>query len=244
MSGRKWIFIRGFTRGQGHWGDFLELFAERYPEDEVQCLDLAGNGERYREMSFSDNRLAALDLRKKSRWLDSGVKVNLFGHSLGAMTAVEWMNVFPQDLNEVYLMNTSHRKSGMPWERFQLQNIAVVGQMMRTKDARDRERHVLTMIANNQERVEKFLPEMAKYTATHPVSLINTGLQLLAATKCEFPPKPNVPTHIICSRGDRLAAVENSLKIAKMWGVDPQVHDWAGHDIAIDDPQWLLEQLK
>ena len=244
MTQRCWILVRGFTRGQGHWGDFLDLFAERYPDDEVQCLDLAGNGERYREMSFSNIRLSALDLRKRSRWLDTGTKIHLFGHSLGAMTVVEWMRLFPQDLNTVYLMNTSDQKSGLPWDRFQVHNLKLVKEIAQTRDPLERERLILGMIANNQERIEKFLPEMAKYSAAHPVSLLNTGLQLAAAARSRFPEQPSVPVRIIASRGDRLASVENSIQIARQWGVTPQIHDWAGHDIAIDDPQWLLDQLK
>lgn len=244
MVSRNWIFVRGLVRGQGHWGDFLEMFAARFSQDRVQCLDLAGNGDRFREASFTDVRTFARDLRRRSTWYGRGKKVHLFGHSLAGMVAAHWADEYPEDIDTLYLMNTSHRRSSRPWERISLNVIKGIPRILLTPDPYARERQVLHLIANDEERIQKLLPRMAAYSAAHPVDPKNFVRQLMAAARCDFPKVPKVPTVLIGSRGDRLASVENTLKIASDWKISPRIHDWAGHDIAIDDPEWLLQQLQ
>lgn len=243
MSGHSWIFIRGLTRGSGHWMDFLPIFREKNPRDEVECLDLAGNGERFRERSLLSTAANARDLRSRSRFIAEGRKVILFGHSLGGMVAVEWARQFPADIEQLILMNTSSRGLGSPFDRLLLRNMADYVKLLTASDAYESERLTLSVIANNRERAAELLPSLAAYRLAHPVSHENALRQLTAGALAKFPEKLDVKTNIICSQNDRMVSVENSLRLAKKWGIVPRVHPTAGHDIPVDDPEWLAEQL-
>lgn len=244
MADKKYlILIRGLTRGQGHWADFLPLLRERAPHFEVECLDLPGNGERFREKSFLETAAVARDLRSKSRFIAAGKKVTVLGHSLGGMVAVEWARQFPQDFEKLFLMNTSAANSGPWFRRLNFTNFSTLFKRGLAGDAEERERLVLSLIANNSERTEKLIPELARYSATHRVTPANAVRQLWSAARTRFPSVPPVPTEILAAAKDRLVSSTNSIELGKLWKIPVRMHPWGGHDLAVDDPHWLVEQL-
>lgn len=242
-DGRSWIFLRGLTRGQGHWADFVERFRRRRPGDEVELLDLPGNGERFRERSRLDLEFVAKELRERSQLVKSGRRVQLFGHSLGAMVAVRWMESFPQDLERVILLNTSSRGLTPPWRRFNPLAVPPFALGFLSKDFMSRERHTLSVIANHADRIDNLLPRLAEYTARRPVSVPNALVQIASAALARFPEKPARPVLLLASAGDRLVSAENSRELSKRWNVPLEIHPWAGHDVGVDDPDWLIEQI-
>mgnify|MGYP003949335389 CR=1 FL=1 len=44
LPSMNWLFLRGLTREQRHWGPFRDVFARDYPGAKVHCLDLPGTG--------------------------------------------------------------------------------------------------------------------------------------------------------------------------------------------------------
>lgn len=240
---RSLILIRGLTRGQGHWADFLPILKAKAPHIEVECLDLPGNGERYQEQSFLSTAEVARDLRSRSRFIAEGKKVSMLGHSLGGMVAVEWAKQFPQDFEKLYLMNTSASNSGNLLERLNLLNLPAFLRRGFARDEFARERLVLSVIANNPERIEKLIPTLAKYSKNHKVRPANAIRQLWSAATTRFPAKAPVTTEILAAQKDRLVSSTNSVELGKMWKIPVRLHPWGGHDLAVDDPDWLVEQL-
>ena len=60
-----WIFLRGLTREQGHWGEALQVFESTNPDMKVFCLDLPGTGtERARNSPLSVSGIME-DLRSR-----------------------------------------------------------------------------------------------------------------------------------------------------------------------------------
>jgi pimeloyl-ACP methyl ester carboxylesterase len=77
-----------------------------------------------------------------------------------------------------------------------------------------------------------------------PASRGNVLRQLLAAARYRAPPMaPPVPLLLLASERDRLVAVACSRALAEAWQVPFAVHPCAGHDLALDDPAWLIEQV-
>jgi len=243
MSKKNWVLIRGLVRGRGHWLDFLSILESAAPGDEIECLDLAGNGERFREVSDLTTAAAARDLRSRSKFVAENKKVRIVGHSLGAMVAVEWARQFPKDIEMLCLMNTSSADLSPPWMRLSPSLLKIIPGLLRTNDAFQQERLVLGLIANNSQRVNELLPRLAAYTALRPVTPINAFRQILAGTTARFPRHMSVPVKILASERDRLVSVENSRRLAARWGVPAHIHPTAGHDLAVDDPRWLVEHL-
>ena len=83
-----------------------------------------------------------------------------------------------------------------------------------------------------------------------PVSTSNALRQLVAAARYTAPASPpagGTPPSgrflLLASRQDRLVSSRCSQAIAKAWQVPLRWHPWAGHDLPLDDGQWVIEQV-
>jgi hypothetical protein len=45
------------------------------------------------------------------------------------------------------------------------------------------------------------------------------------------------------SLGDRMVAPACTEAIAKRWNVESKTHPWAGHDLPLDDPEWVIAMV-
>lgn len=241
---RNWILLRGLARGVGHWGSFVETLKNRFPNDNFELIDIPGNGLRCHETSPTSIPEYVKDMRSRSEFVRTGQSFNLFAVSLGGMITVEWMREFPHEVSKAFVVCTSSASSSSFYERLLAQNYGKVLRMVTSKrDDAEWERTILNMIVNNHERREAEMPQMIQFSKDHPVQLANVVRQLLAASRYRFPEQAPGDIKVIGSYGDRLVSPTCSLKIAEKWGAKAVMHSWAGHDLPIDDPQWLIEQL-
>lgn len=243
---KKWIFLRGLTRGVGHWGDFIELFKARFPNDEVELIDIPGNGFRNHEKSPSELSEYVALMRSRSEFLTEG-PVNVVALSLGAMIAAEWARQFPKDFRNLILINTSSASLQSFYKRFLPPNYLNILKLLAEPSIRLRENLVGKMVMNHEERRMRFLDAMTQHSEEHPIQPINLVNQLRAASGFTFPQDPPLSVQNIqvwCSSRDHLVSNECSIQIARRWGVLPQVHPWAGHDLPLDDPEWALIRLE
>ena len=68
--------------------------------------------------------------------------------------------------------------------------------------------------------------------------------QLLAAMRHRPPPRrPPVRMLLLASAQDALVSPRCSQRIAADWYLPLAMHPDAGHDLPLDDPQWLLRRI-
>lgn len=120
---RNWIFLRGLARHSAHWGSFLEIFKKRFPHDQIELLDLRGNGTLAHSPSWLSVEENVRDLRSRSQFLKQGKPIHLMSISLGSMVATEWSRKFPEEVDGLILMNTSDRGTASFFHRMRLRNI-------------------------------------------------------------------------------------------------------------------------
>lgn len=238
-----WILLRGLVRGKGHWGSFVKTMEERFPGDNFEWLDLPGNGERNDVLSPINIHDYVKDLREQSQFVKEQKSFRLVAVSLGAMVAVEWMRSFPLEVEKGFLITTSASNFCSLSQRLMPKNYVKVFKTLGARTPQERERLILNMVANNPRHIEEELPALAEYSARHPVKQQNFVRQLLAAARYKFPADPPGNLKLIGSFGDHFVAPECTLQIAHKWRMKADMHPSAGHDIAIDDPHWLVEQL-
>ena len=78
----------------------------------------------------------------------------------------------------------------------------------------------------------------------YPVRAENFFRQLLMASKIsQRKQKPKAPLMILASEKDKIVHPDCSRKIAKTWKMPVITHSQAGHDVALDDPEWIIQQL-
>ncbi|MGZ5183361.1 MAG: alpha/beta fold hydrolase, partial [Ramlibacter sp.] len=72
----------------------------------------------------------------------------------------------------------------------------------------------------------------------------NALRQLWAAARYRAPDRPPaVPLLLLASAGDRLVHPSCSARLADRWEVPLRLHPWAGHDLPLDDPAWVLDHV-
>ncbi|MCJ8275869.1 MAG: alpha/beta hydrolase, partial [Bdellovibrionales bacterium] len=87
----------------------------------------------------------------------------------------------------------------------------------------------------------KIWSEIAEKRPVHPLNFLK---QLAAASRYQLPDeKPNLPMVVFCSREDAMVHPSCSDKLAKHWNLPIFYNSTAGHELALDDPEWVIENL-
>lgn len=245
---RNWILIRGLVRGVGHWSDFPERIKAAFPEDNFEFLEIPGNGALYRENSPLSMDEMVEAFRRQSKFIRTGHKVRILAISLGAMLATAWADRYPQEVQELVLINSSSAKHSKFYERLKPENylriVALFTGFKSRYTIEDMEREILKMTANSSERRDFALPLWTKESTVHPIKIQNFFRQLWAAHSYTFPDNPPVPTVLLTSANDHFVDASCSKNLAQAWKCPVQIHPWAGHDLPLDDPNWVLEKLR
>lgn len=244
-SPRRWIFLRGLARHSGHWGPFLDHFKKTFPQDEIELLDLRGNGILAHSPSWLSIPDNVRDLRSRSQFVQAGHPVNLLTISLGSMIGVEWARLFPEEVESLVTINTSDKGTSRLYERMQPHNLKTLVHILgNTKTNPFIEKEIMHMTTTAEP--EGGEGEWAKAFGTiMATSRTNFFRQLIAASRYRFPQqKPKTDILMLCSDGDRLVNPVCSKRIAQMWTLNPHVHPTSGHDIPLQEPQWVCDEIK
>ena len=241
-----WIFLRGLTRETAHWGSFPDDFRQALPAAQVISLDLPGNGRLHlvpsplsigAMVSFCRGELARREVKPP---------YFLLAMSLGAMVATEWSYRFPEEVAGCVLINTSFQAFSPFYQRLRPGNyLALLRLVLLTRKAAEVERAILRLTSNEFARRESLIPSWVETRLLRPVKPANALRQLLAAARYRArAAPPATPLLILCSENDRLVHVECSLAIASGWRCSLALHRSAGHDLALDDPEWVIERVQ
>ncbi len=246
MTAENWILLRGLTRESEHWGDFLPQLQQAFPQVQIHCLDLPGSGIYYQE--HSPNSIADITKFVRQQALANGwlqEKVTLLTLSLGGMVAWEWMQQFPDDVKAAVLMNSSLATLNPFYQRLRWQSYGKVAQIVCKTDCYRRELAIVKLVSNLESVHEKVAAAWEQIQTLRPVSAKNTLQQLLAAAR--YQPqlqKPIPPVLLLNGLGDRLVSPKCSENISQRYDLPLISHPHAGHDLCIDNPQWVIAQLQ
>jgi pimeloyl-ACP methyl ester carboxylesterase len=171
---------------------------------------------------------------------------HLLAMSLGAMIAIAWASDHPNDVAGAVLINTSvggphpfYRRL-RPGAWWRLIGIALPG----LTDA-DRESAILRLTSEARARSKVAIPLRVAYRRERPVALRNVLRQLIAAARFQAPGRaPLAPLLVLSGARDRLVDPTCSRRLARAWHTAYAEHPDAGHDLALDDPAWVVEQVR
>lgn len=244
----KWLLVRGLTREQRHWGEFLTKFQTAFGAENVFCLDHVGVGSEagrapVRSISAMANDLRARWLELRASELESWGIVSL---SLGSMVSLDWCQRHPEDFKLQVLMNVSSATDSLPWQRLLLENLKTFAEMARLQDSVQRERAVLDMCTNLLSSSQKSqLAEQWSHFALPARQLRRVAAaQLWSAIRFRRPRRLTVPSLMLVSAADRLVDPACSMSIAAALKIPMEMHPTAGHELALDDPEWVIERIR
>lgn len=249
MSAPIWILLRGLSRESGHWGEFPQLLREqivaRQPGAELVLLDLPGNGVLYAQTSPVN--VAAMVAACRGELAQRGITapVHVLAMSLGAMVASDWMVRYPDEICAAVLINTSLRPFSpfylrlRPLNYFKLLVLSVSHLTLRQREAR-----VLRLTTRLQSLPDAVLDHWVALQRKHPVTILNTLRQLLAAMRYRASYTcPMAPMLLLCSKTDSLVDWRCSQAISRAWGAPLRLHTQAGHDLPLDDGPWVARAV-
>lgn len=237
------VLVRGLIREAAHWGELPARLLRAFPAARVSCLELPGAGALHplRSPSSVPGMVTAL----RQQFLQArqpGETAILLAISLGGMIAAHWLHQHPADFQRAVLINTSFGGVSPLFHRLRP---AALGGMALAAVApqRHKEAAILRLVSNHPDAQADALPLWNRIRAERPVSTANTLRQLWAATRFRLgDARPGVPVLLLAGTCDRLVNVECSRAIARHWGVPLLEHGSGGHDLPLDDPDWIVNK--
>ncbi|MSP62398.1 MAG: alpha/beta hydrolase [Myxococcales bacterium] len=239
-----WLLLRGLAREQRHWGRFPGLLGARFPDGEVRGIDLPGTGTEFTRSSPASIPGIVDDARRRFLATRSGSGPwSLLGVSLGGMVAMQWCTDHPSDFAGVVLINTSAADLSAPWRRMDLRVARGVLAALVTRDPVARERRILGFTTNRVTNPEEIATHNARLQAERPVARATVLRHIWAASRFRAPQSLALPTLVLAGEADRLADPECSRRLSARFGAPLATCPGAGHDLALDDPEWLVGEL-
>ncbi len=239
---KQWVLVRGIMSEAFHWWDFLPQLQSRFPEDQFHTADILGNG---RHFQFSTPINPSKNVQALREQVPSSGKKILLGFSLGGMLSLEWAHLHPEEVEAVILINCSLNNSAF-YKRMTPYALKQIFQSALQKDTAKREEMIIRMTttAVPQERVEHIAAHWGPRGIEYPVKPINFLWQIFLATQIPQRPTPPAPVLVLSSGKDRVVHPDCSEKIAQVWNLPLVRHPEAGHDLTLEDPEWVLAQVE
>lgn len=248
----RWLLMRGLIRESRHWLDFPATFREhvRAPDGgavDVVLLDLPGFGTQ-NDSPVPDSIPGFVeDCRQRLRQLvPEGEKIGMLAVSLGGMVALHWLAMYPQDFHCGVVINSSLGDISPVWHRMRPKNWpSILRAPFMSPPARERMLLGNTRAQGNLDEDARRYAEIATLT---PPKKKNAVAQLKAAIRARSPTSIAVPTWVLASYGDELVSWKCSEAIAQRLSLPLKLHtalgaDAAGHDLPLDQPAWVCEQV-
>ena len=244
---RPWLLLRGLTRETRHWGDFPARLDARTGSAGFHCIDFPGNG-RWHALPSPLSVTAMLEAcRTELRSQSITGPYRVLAVSLGGMVALEWARRYPNEVACAALINSSVAPYAPLHHRLRVANYPALLRLLVTDDAHWRETTVLRLTSRSLDaQSDAGRDVVALWQAIYreaPVTRLNALRQLVAAARYRATSPPNAPLLLLASRRDALVNPECSRRLAQAWNLPLAEHPDAGHDLALDAPEWLLDRL-
>ena len=242
---RHWLLLRGLARESGHWGDFIGKLQAAYPNDTISVIDLPGTGVYHQQASPSSIPAITEIVRDTARQQGLlATPVTVFAVSLGAMVAWQWLQTHPEEIDSAVLVNTSFANLSPVYKRIRWQSFAAFLAVLLQTDIAKRERAIVALVSNRSSHYQQTAEQWTAIQQTHPIRFNTFLRQIIAAAR--YKPSYNRPSKAVLllnSLGDRLVSPNCSLAIKNHYQLPMYSHPWAGHDLTLDDSDWVLATL-
>lgn len=241
-----WVLLRGLMRESRHWGEFPLMFQNSMDGQNVVTLDFPGNGCLNTQTSASSVEEMADYARSRLKQLGYAPPYNLLALSLGAMVAVAWSELYPEELDNMVLINTSLAPYNPFYHRLRPKNYPALTLLLYGSATR-RESLILKLTSSHShtDNLKPILDQWIAYAEEYPITSANILRQLKAALNYHATPTtPPVKTLLLAGQQDQLVNVKCSMTLAQHWGCTIKLHPTAGHDLPLDDSVWVTYQVK
>lgn len=235
------ILLRGLAREAAHWLDFPAQLQQTLGNHcQLHLVDFPGCGKYFQQhalTSITDMTDHARHEIAITEILAHNEPVYVLGISMGGMVALDWAQCYPHELRGIVLINSSAGNQPFWWRLRPAAWTTMIRALL--SDTSTREAQVLKIVSNNHTNYAQHLNQWLSIQRQRPVTRTTIITMLRAAA--QFRPQPTcaVPGLVLASANDRLVSMRASESIALQFHWPMQQHPSAGHDLPMDDSQWL-----
>ncbi|MBB5206118.1 pimeloyl-ACP methyl ester carboxylesterase [Inhella inkyongensis] len=247
-SPQHWLLIGGIARESALWIDGPKLLLARLrrldPQVQLHLLDLPGTGALWRERSPSHVAELVENLRKRVKRLEG--PVGLIASSGSTGVATEWARRYPEEVGALVLLSPAMRPftSLIRAVRPSLWPTLMALVLGRRSPLALNERWFASTTHRRAEDVEVLDSEWQRLHDEHPVKLRNAFAQGLAIWRYQASRRrPMRRILLLAGHKDKWFDWRISQAISRAWGAALRVHPDAGHDLLLDDPDWVAQSL-
>lgn len=239
------ILLRGLAREAAHWLDFPAQLQQALGDNcRIHLVDFPGCGKYFTQPALTSVAFMTEHARKEIDIAAIAARndaIYVVGISMGGMVALDWAQRYPQELRGLVLINSSAGNQPF-WWRLRPGAWPTMIRALLT-DSSTREAQVLKIVSNNTPDYAQHLKQWLSIQQQRPVTRATIVTMLRAAA--QFRPQHTCKVHglVLASTGDRMVSVRASEAIAQQFHWPLQQHPSAGHDLPMDDPQWLVQQI-
>lgn len=242
---RSWLILRGLTREKRQWGAFPSVLRQKSGDKvEVRRLDLPGiasASDRPAPLSVAA-MVEDLNERFEPERAETPGPWGLLGVSLGGMVTLEWTRAHPELFSAAVVVNSSSGNTAGLFRRLRPANLTTLMRAARAQGA-ERELVVLGMNTTRHGDDRALAEEWAGYRAEAPVTPKVLLGQLVAGLRYWAPRRLTVPTLFVSGRADRFVDPICTRRLARRFRARHLEHPDAGHDLPLDEPEWLAEHM-
>ncbi len=206
----------------------------------ISTPDVPGNGRLHQVTSPKTIAGMTEALRQQ---IDTTQPLRLIALSMGGMIAIDWMTRYPNEVEAAVLINTSVRPLSPFYHRLRWTIYPHIMKMI-FHSAVQKEADILNLTSNRHPHDSQLLESWQQWQQQNLVSKASARNQFLAAVKFSITAKPQQPILIVTSQADRLVDYRCSQKLAQTWQSGYVQHESAGHDLPLDEPEWLAEIIR
>jgi pimeloyl-ACP methyl ester carboxylesterase len=245
MSRPHWVFLRGLVRQHLHWEDFPQKFQAAFPEAQLLLPDIPGNGDLHDHESPTSVPEMVEAVREQVQAQGVTGPVQVMAISMGAMIGIEWMERYPEEIEHAVLINTSLRGFSPLMQRLRRENYLDILKSLVFHSSVERERFILELTSNLYPDKDALARKWAAYARVQPTTRMNALRQLLAAATYHAPAaRPHEHVLLLQSLGDHVVDPVCTTRIAESWRWPLVSHPSAGHDLTLDDGDWVIAQVQ
>lgn len=246
MKKRTFVLLRGLGHESRHWGSFSKQLAEQKFCEKVILSELPGSGVRLKDKSYASIPKIADDIYRtyKDSWLKHR-PLSIIGLSLGGMLTLELLSQHPDLFSEFFIMNSSTGKLSPFYQRMKFSAMPKILNISMEHKSELRAKLMVELSSKLKLKDEKILKEHTHILESAPVSFKTLVQQLYAAVRYKGPYREiKTPGLILTSQHDELVDYKCSKALAHHLSTDLLTHESAGHDLTLDDAEWVVEKLR
>jgi pimeloyl-ACP methyl ester carboxylesterase len=141
------------------------------------------------------------------------------------------------------LINASFGGHSRFWERLKPSSYGALLDLLRPGlSVAAREGKILALTSAAPRHHLDVVERWAAFAGEYPVTRANALRQLIAAARYRPAAFTPVPLLVLAGARDWLVSPQCSRRFAAQGGLPFQLHPGAGHDLPLDDPEWVIEQ--